>query len=564
MASKEGSVVIRAPEAAVAVSVANPAAAAAEAPEKPAAAAREPSQMEKTLLDFMTPSAAVVAERERNAAQTQAAVNAAKAARIEKAARFEAALAGSGVKMQSVFKGKENAITTLSNGMIKMDTTSCGGTGLCGAARELVSMRNTLMWEAYTKSSWICYRDGFVKVLLRTGGSMNNNFEPALIGGHEDPIELATAMRAMHREDRLPPPAWLPKDELKLQHKTGFLHLTKPMVNPCMICCSVCCWPLCFAMCPECFCCTVNTFDTKIGPLDEVSVQQDAQTKWGCIREVSSRGMVASSIDIVETHKAVGPLGITGTFPDFGACDCGCTEIVSISVAGQATSLKMPEGAGDAVRSAVMARLTAPALGPEVLLRTYTSSHPLLGKLGTIEITNYAIKYEGLRFPARLFFLIPCNVVERWTMPLDKLAMVKVEMENSSSAAARAAGSLKYVAWQAAESFKKSYCQWLVWCPILMAALFWTVWQPTWTFFTYPWRMAEITFVTVGSTTGPVFKVKPAMLLGAKENDTYGLTMGDFVEDLVEVIAAQQDKNAELVQRANAASAAPPATGKGK
>lgn len=91
----------------------------------------------------------------------------------------------------------------------------------------------------------------------------------------------------------------------------------------------------------------------------------------------------------------------------------------------------------------------------------------------------------------------------------------------------------------------------------------WTVWEPTWTFFKYPWRMAEITFITIGSKTGPVFKVKPVMLLGAKENDTYGQTMGDFVEDLIEVISATQDKNAELVQRANLA-AAPPATGKGK
>ena len=391
-------------------------------------------------------------------------------------------------------------------------------------------MRNVSQWNAKTDSSCFCCNTGSITIGTSGGSKMSNPFQPSLLGGNEA-VKATDLLRLASRQDRPPPPAHLAKmtNEAKFSHKSGCYGITS----------SLCTGPLC----------QTSEHVVGSGPVDTLAVTKTNAWVCCCQKSVETLGTTIDNLGLFVAESPVGMCGFTGPKPDFGSCQCSCTESAAFVVVGDKDSpITVNTKTGDAaiITADVLSRaISNPALGAEEKLRSFESKHGCYGKRGDIVITNQRVEYTGFKHPNFCCELLVKGVPNiccclfqtntKYTIPLEKVTDVTVANGSPCKAIGDAMEGVNWACGKCCWSCcTGSYLAALLWLVITLLEVVYCVLSPVIACICFPWRQAE---VRIGGQAGSIDITIAAPM------DSGGLKTRELAVDIVNVVRKAQEKN---------------------
>jgi hypothetical protein len=424
--------------------------------------------------------------------------------------------------------------TIRDTGVIAMDKIEC--CFCCGQAREAADVAKVSFWSASSRVGCCCTgRSGSITARLdSTDSFITNKFSPPVSAeGLKESYRVNEAMRLAQRKEIGPRPFWMNPEVRDFTRPIGCCGLEHWLCR---------CWPLC----------TSRTHKVSVGPQDEITLSDDATTV--CGRTTTVTGTSAGKVELATASRPVGCCGVTGSDPNWGRCECGCTEGVDFVLDGDrngAVAMSVKRGSSTEIINEVFGRVEHPALGPERVLQSYTDTHPCFGSKGKLVITNSKVSFEGYKHPthcckAILPFLPniccwPFQVYKTSTAPLDRIYAVAVEGENPCSVMCDACTLLKRDC--ARIIFTPGLVAPLLWILVAMYRLFVCLLSPILTCICWPFRQTAVKFKTRGGDVA--FSLRTP-------HDTDGKHMRDFAEHIVVSVREAQKLRASILSTAHA------------
>ena len=317
--------------------------------------------------------------------------------------------------------------TEFKEGMVIMDSSFCG---VCGKGREVAALRNMSSWRAES-SQTCCIRSGLISMRVGDRHRLVNRFNPDLLqsdGGYNDAYRVDSAIRREQNADK-PVPEWMRVHESVKEwaSEVGCFGSTHDACK---------CWPLCQK--------TKQTI--KIGPDDELHLSKDRL--YACTKEVDITGSNLRNVDYVSANVPVGCCGRTNDTCDPLRCNCGCNEVVSISMGNfgpdSVVDTAVVKNSSVKIVEEISQRLLHPAFGTPFPKKEYNSSTFCCGSSGSMVVTQTEVTVKRTAYPSGCCLCCWCQTEKTIMQPIHKIVAVSVENEGCIYVAQNAFSSLAW------------------------------------------------------------------------------------------------------------------------
>jgi hypothetical protein len=317
--------------------------------------------------------------------------------------------------------------TEFKEGMVIMDSSFCG---VCGKGREVSALRNMSSWRAES-SQTCCVRSGLISLRVGDRHRLVNRFNPDLLqsdGGYNDAYRVDAAIRREQNADK-PVPEWMRvHDSVKeWVNEVGCFGSTHDACK---------CWPLC----------QKTKQLIKIGPDDELHLSKDRL--YACTKEVDITGSNLRDVDYVSANVPVGCCGRTNDTCDPLRCNCGCNEVVSISMGNfgpdSVVDTAVVKNSSGKIVEEISQRLLHPAFGTPYPKKEYSSSTFCCGTSGSMVVTQTEVTVKRTAYPSGCCLCCWCQTEKTIMQPIHKIVAVSVENEGCIYVAQNAFSSLAW------------------------------------------------------------------------------------------------------------------------
>lgn len=317
--------------------------------------------------------------------------------------------------------------TEFKEGMVIMDSSFCG---VCGKGREVAALRNMSSWRAES-SQTCCIRSGLISMRVGDRHRLVNRFNPDLLqsdGGYNDSYRVDSAIRREQNADK-PVPEWMRVHESVKEwvSEVGCFGSTHDACK---------CWPLC----------QKTKQLIKIGPDDELHLSKDRL--YACTKEVDITGSNLRNVDYVSANVPVGCCGRTNDTCDPLRCNCGCNEVVSISMGNfgpdSVVDTAVVKNSSVKIVEEISQRLLHPAFGTPFPKKEYNSSTFCCGTSGSMVVTQTEVTVKRTAYPSGCCLCCWCQTEKTIMQPIHKIVAVSVENEGCIYVAQNAFSSLAW------------------------------------------------------------------------------------------------------------------------